>query len=134
DDKLKSLFHGHSFTANPIACSAALASLELLQATECQKNIERIVAQQGKFCEKITGLANLKNIRQRGTIIAFEVIDEADDYTSNIRDLITQKALKNGVYLRPLGNTVYIMPPYCITPEELEKVHAVLIGILEEIN
>ena len=134
DDKLKSLFHGHSFTANPIACSAALASLELLSAHECIKNIQRIVEQQSAFCKKLSGRSNIKNIRQCGTIMAFEVNDATEDYTSNIRDIFTEKALKKGVYLRPLGNTVYIMPPYCISYEELEKVHAAITAILEEIN
>ncbi len=134
DDKLKSLFHGHSFTANPIACAAALASLELLNDPSYQKNIARITEQQRSFCDRIAGRKGIGNIRQCGTIMAFEVNDETGNYTSNIRDIVTEKALKNGVYLRPLGNTVYIMPPYCIRAEELEKVYAVLENILDEIT
>jgi adenosylmethionine-8-amino-7-oxononanoate aminotransferase len=134
DDKLKSLFHGHSFTANPIACSAALASLELLTEDECQQNIQRIAAQQEAFCQQIAVKKNIRNIRRCGTIMAFEINDQTDNYTSNVREIITEKALKKGVYLRPLGNTVYIMPPYCITVGELEKVHAVLTEILSEFN
>jgi adenosylmethionine-8-amino-7-oxononanoate aminotransferase len=134
DDKLKSLFHGHSFTANPIACSAALASLELLSSDKCLFDIQRIVKQQSAFGQKLSGLQNIKNIRQLGTIMAFDVKDATENYTSDIRDRFTARALKNGVYLRPLGNTVYIMPPYCITYEELKKVHAVITDILKEIT
>lgn len=134
DDKLKSLFHGHSFTANPIACSAALASMDLILKETCMQSIERIGAEQEAFCRKISGRKNVRNIRRCGTIMAFELAGDTGNYISDVREMVTEKALKNGVYLRPLGNTVYIMPPYCITAEELEKVHAVLENILDEIN
>lgn len=133
EDKLKSFYHGHSFTANPIACSAALASLDLLLEKQCIDNISRIVHKHQAFGAQLKKQKNIKQFRQCGTIIAFEVIGGKDDYTNTIREFITEKAIKKGVYLRPLGNTVYIMPPYCITDEELEKVYAVLMEILQEL-
>jgi adenosylmethionine-8-amino-7-oxononanoate aminotransferase len=137
EDKRKTFFHGHSFTANPLACSAALASLDLLEKKECLDNIERIVQQHREFVEvlkKKKDELNVCNIRQCGTIIAFEVNDPNNNYISSIKEIFTEKALKKGVYLRPLGNTVYIMSPYCITARELQKVYAVILETLPEIN
>ena len=134
DDKLKTFFHGHSFTANPLACTAALASLDLLMEENCFDKIEWITEQNKAFAEKLTThdlRLKTKNIRTLGTILAFEIADGKDEYLNNISTTITQKALEQGVYIRPLGNTVYIMPPYCITEEELEKVYSVILNILQ---
>jgi len=134
DDKLKTFFHGHSFTANPLACTAALASMDLLMEEDCFDKIEWITEQNKAFAKKLTtnnSQLTTKNIRTLGTIIAFEIADGKDEYLNNIATTITQKALEQGVYIRPLGNTVYIMPPYCITEEELEKVYFVILNILQ---
>ena len=64
-----------------------------------------------------------------GTILAFEIMQGNDEYLNNISSIITKKSLDKGVYIRPLGNTVYIMPPYCITEIELQKVYTVIIRI-----
>jgi adenosylmethionine---8-amino-7-oxononanoate aminotransferase len=136
DDKLKTFFHGHSFTANPLACTAALASLDLLEKKECIRNIEAIIEQNRQFILTLGSQHSsfpIKNIRQAGTIIAFEIDRGKDEYLNNISTHITQKALQKGVYLRPLGNTVYIMPPYCITAEELEKIYSIIKEIIVEI-
>ena len=134
DDKLKTFFHGHSFTANPLACTAALASLDLLMLEDCFNQIEWITEQNKLFAERLTtynSRLTIKNIRTLGTIIAFEIAEGKDEYLNNIAGNITQKALDEGVYIRPLGNTVYIMPPYCITEEELEIVYDVILTILQ---
>jgi adenosylmethionine-8-amino-7-oxononanoate aminotransferase len=136
EDKRKTFFHGHSFTANPIGCSAALASLDLFEKRETIENIERIVKQNVGFVRELEGVAaalKIENIRQTGTIVAFEVKTPEGGYTSSIKEIFTEKALEKGVYLRPLGNTVYVMPPYCITSDELETVYGVIFGILKEI-
>jgi len=137
DDKLKTFFHGHSFTANPIACSAALASLDLMEQEETISNIERIVLQHEAFIQLLQQKKeelSIINIRQQGTIIAFEVNESSNNYISNIKEIFIDGSIKKGVYLRPLGNTVYMMPPYCISHAELQKVYAVIIEILEEIR
>jgi adenosylmethionine---8-amino-7-oxononanoate aminotransferase len=131
DDRSKTFFHGHSYTANPIACAAANASLDLLLTNECMQNIERITDQHKKFAARLQGFSSVKNIRQCGTIIAFEVeTNGAEGYLNNISSVIHQKALQRGVLLRPLGNTVYLMPPYCITEEELEKVNECVLKVI----
>jgi len=123
DDKLKTFFHGHSFTANPLACTAALASLDLLLKDSCLESIATISAANSRFANQLQAFKNIKGVRQLGTIVAFEIAEGRDEYLNNIGASITEKAMKAGVYLRPLGNTVYIMPPYCITNEELDKVY-----------
>jgi adenosylmethionine-8-amino-7-oxononanoate aminotransferase len=135
DNKLHTFFHGHSFTANPLACTAALASLDLLDKDSCLKKIEWICDEQAGFIESLRNNDQLypnkiHNPRQLGTISAFEISSGADEYLNNISGTITRKCMDQGVYIRPLGNTVYIMPPYCITPQELRKVFDVILSVL----
>jgi adenosylmethionine-8-amino-7-oxononanoate aminotransferase len=133
DDVLKTFFHGHSFTANPLACTAALASLDLLELPACAQQVAHIAAQNTLFIQRLHTLSStlpVKHIRQMGTIIAFEIAQGKDEYLNNIATRITQQSLQNGVYLRPLGNTVYIMPPYCIKTEQLEKIYDTIVKIL----
>ncbi len=138
EDRRKTFFHGHSFTANPLACAAALASMDLLLQSGCQLRIERIGKHHKQFMQQLGAdtrfTAHVKNLRSIGTILAFEIESGQDGYLNTIGKDVTQKALEQGVYLRPLGNTVYMMPPYCITNEELEKVYAVIVGILGTIE
>jgi adenosylmethionine-8-amino-7-oxononanoate aminotransferase len=136
DDKLKTFFHGHSFTANPLACTAALASMDLLEHHSTIATINFISEKNKIFADKIASSHNhlIKNIRSLGTILAFEIIEGKDEYLNGISSIITKKAMDQHVYIRPLGNTVYIMPPYCITEAELTAVYAVIEKILNEWN
>jgi adenosylmethionine-8-amino-7-oxononanoate aminotransferase len=127
DDSRKTFFHGHSFTANPLACAAANASLDLFEKNNLFENIQHIEQKNIAFAQQLRQLNGIKNIRVLGTILAFEIEQGEDVYLNSVSLTITQKALERNVYLRPLGNTVYIMPPYCITDEELDKVYAVLL-------
>ncbi|OQP61488.1 adenosylmethionine--8-amino-7-oxononanoate aminotransferase BioA [Niastella vici] len=134
EDRKKTFFHGHSFTANPLACTAALASLDLLLKRDCQLQIDSIAQQHKQFIQQLGADArfakNVKNLRSIGTIMAFEIESGRDGYLNNIGLEFTRKALEQGVYLRPLGNTVYIMPPYCITKEQLQQVYAAIDQVL----
>lgn len=135
DDKLKTFFHGHSYTANPLACTAALASLDLLLNQACIDSIDRIGHQHRAFAARLQGLnttARTKNHRFLGTILAFEIESGQDDYLNNLSNTFTKKALSKGVFLRPLGNTVYIMPPYCISESQLQTVYDVIVELLDE--
>jgi adenosylmethionine-8-amino-7-oxononanoate aminotransferase len=134
EDLLKTFFHGHSYTANPIACAAALASLDLLLKSECLQQIEEIHQQHLGFRQQLQqSNYPIRNLRVLGTILAFEIDKGRDEYLNNISKLVTQKAMDKSVYLRPLGNTLYLMPPYCITKEELNKVYEVIQSILSEL-
>lgn len=135
DDTYKTFFHGHSFTANPLACTAALASLDLLEKETCLQKIDWITAENKQWIKKLEASNNhIKNVRILGTLLAFEMVQGKDEYLNTISTTFTRMAMERGVYLRPLGNTVYIMPPYCITEEELKKTYAAILYVLEELQ
>lgn len=124
DDKLKTLFHGHSFTANPVTCSAALASLDLLFQPDTMAGISRIEKQHRQFAASIAGHPKLRTIRQTGTILAMEwETGDNTSYFNSLRDQLYNFFLGEGILLRPLGNIIYIMAPYCITNDELQYIY-----------
>ncbi|WP_244215982.1 adenosylmethionine--8-amino-7-oxononanoate transaminase [Pedobacter kyonggii] len=134
DDKLKTLYHGHSFTANPIACVASLASLDILLKSETLQNIKRVEAKHAVFLEEIKTHPKVKAIRQTGTIIAIEwETDNETSYLSNLRNLLYSYFLNKGIILRPLGNIIYILPPYVISDEDLDYIYAAIKSALEEV-
>jgi adenosylmethionine-8-amino-7-oxononanoate aminotransferase len=135
EDRSKTFFHGHSFTANPIACAAALASLDLLEKPSCFQNISRISNSHQDFVKKLEANAspNIKSPRTIGTVLAFEIREGPDSYLNNISSEISAKALKNGIFLRPLGNTVYIMPPYCIDADQMARLYHFLYSLSESL-
>lgn len=133
NDKLKTLFHGHSYTANPFTCAAALASLELFLDPACAQNRRRIAARHQAFGETLRQHSRVKNVRQTGTILAFEVnTGEADSYVNNLADFLHRFFREKRVMLRPLGNTLYILPPYVITDGQLTTVYDCILDMLEE--
>lgn len=120
DDRFRTLFHGHSFTANPLACAAALASMDLLLSDETQTNIRRIAERHREFSLRLADYANATNIRQRGTLLAFDLVATGQaGYFSTIRNRAYTFLLERGVLMRPLGNVLYLMPPYCTTDAQL---------------
>jgi adenosylmethionine-8-amino-7-oxononanoate aminotransferase len=127
DDRRKTLFHGHSFTANPLACTAALASLDLLLEGECMNNIRRLTDSHTTFLRTLRSFPIVRNARSLGTVLAFELNAGKDEYMNAIGPAITRDALDAGIYLRPLGNTVYVMPPYCISEKEMDQVNDFLV-------
>jgi adenosylmethionine---8-amino-7-oxononanoate aminotransferase len=127
DDRSKTFFHGHSYTANPVACSASLASLELLLKDECWQSVQMISEHHQAFAEKNKDSSFIKNIRVTGTIMAMDIVNKEDtSYFNSLRDRLYSFFLSKGVLLRPLGNTVYIMPPYCISSDDLNYVYSVI--------
>jgi adenosylmethionine-8-amino-7-oxononanoate aminotransferase len=131
-DRRKTLFHGHSFTANPLACTAALASLDLTMETDCMTRIQRISERHTTFLDTIRPFQIVRNARSLGTVLAFELNIGKDEYVNNIGPAITREALSTGIYLRPLGNTVYLMPPYCITEKEMDQVYDFLVHCIRK--
>lgn len=124
DDKMKTFFHGHSYTANPTACSAALASLDLFDQPETFENILRIEKKHDSFLNKIKAHKALIEVRQLGTIIAFEIkTKEETNYLNSLAERISNFFIEKGIILRPLGNIVYILPPYCIKDEDLDYIY-----------
>jgi adenosylmethionine---8-amino-7-oxononanoate aminotransferase len=132
DDRRLTLFHGHSFTANPLACTAALASLDLLLEPDCITNIHRLTGRHAAFLNSIRSYPIVRNARALGTVLAFELNIGKDEYVNNTGPAITRDALDAGIYLRPLGNTVYFMPPYCITEKEMDQVYEFLVHCIRK--
>ena len=130
-DKSKTFFHGHSYTANPIACTAGLASLELLEKPETQQQIEQISDWHSGFKVRLMDHSGCKNIRQTGTILAVELATGPTSYFNQVRDELYNLALEKNVILRPLGNIIYIIPPYCITKEQLEQVYELIVKMAD---
>ena len=130
DELAKGLFHGHTYTANPLACTAALAGIELLQSNEMQNNIERIIGLHKTFGEKIKSHPKVASIRQCGIIFALDLNVQMERYGS-LRDKLFNHFMANGVFLRPLGNTIYILAPFIITDMELKKVYHAIESALD---
>jgi adenosylmethionine---8-amino-7-oxononanoate aminotransferase len=123
-DPEMTFFHGHSYTANPLACAAANKSFELLTATSCQQNINRIATRQLIFKERIEGNAKIKSINNLGTILSIELrTTENTSYTNSSRRRIYDYFLKRNILLRPLGNIIYLLPPYVITDSQLDEIY-----------
>ena len=130
DDIGKGLFHGHTYSANPLACTAALVGIELLQSAEIQENIQRITNSHKVFNERIKNHPKVASTRQIGIIYALDLNIEMARY-GNLRDKLFDFFMGNGVFLRPLGNTIYIQAPYVITKTELDKIYQVIEDALE---
>lgn len=125
DDRKKMLFHSHSFTANPMACAVSLASMDLLEKPETWENIDRINTSHQTWIDTVHQHPVIKNLRVQGTIVAFELEDgQENGYMHSIRDDAYRYFIKKGILMRPLGNTLYILAPYCITNEELQRIYS----------
>lgn len=122
NDIAKGFFHCHTYSANPIACSAALAGIELLQTEEIQKSIQRIEASHQDFEKRIKDHPKVKSARHIGIIFALDLDTETERY-GVLREKLLEFFMQRGVFLRPLGNTIYIQVPYVISEEQLEKVY-----------
>ncbi|MNS36273.1 Adenosylmethionine-8-amino-7-oxononanoate aminotransferase [compost metagenome] len=132
EDINKALFHGHTFTANPTGCAAALASMELLQTNEMQANISRVNQKHLEFLERIKNHPKVSTSRVLGVIFALEIKTESSaSYYGALRNKLYDFFIENGIILRPVGNIVYILPPYIITDEQLQKVYQVVENALE---
>ena len=162
EDRKKTLFHSHSFTANPLACTAGLASLDLLLTEETESKILNINRLHNEFLNKLLGNVvggevvcgdtdngvvgedtnhgangkhpKITDIRIKGTILVIELhTPEGTSYFSNIRDVAYQFFIEKGILIRPLGNVIYLLPPYCISEEDLKYIYECIEAFLEKI-
>ncbi len=135
EEKTKAFFHGHSYTGNPLSCAAACASLDILEKQESIDDVKRIVQKHRDFLKVLRVRDEVANVRQMGTILAFDIITSGkDSYFNKNRDAFYSFFLSKGVLLRPLGNTIYLVPPYCITNSELDKVYNTIKSLLNQIK
>ena len=132
DNAKHTFLHGHSYTGNPLACAAANASLDLFETENTFEKIERICQLQKTFIESIQLHQQVKNARCFGTIAAIELqTDGESNYFNSKGKEAYQFLLKKGIILRPLGNVITIIPPYCISEEDLKIVYQ---GVIEYLN
>ncbi len=133
DETTKALLHGHSFTANPIACAVACANLDLFERKETWETIESIGNWNAEFAFELGELGCVENIRQQGTILAFEIkTGEGNTYFSDIKMQAYNHFLKDGILLRPLGNVIFVNPPYCIAKDEYQKIETSILDFLTQ--
>lgn len=124
DDQIgKGFFHAHTYSANPLACAAAIAGIELLTSAEMQANIRRIEASHHAFAKALKAHPKAKNVRITGVILAFELDTTMERY-GKTRNALFNFFMDRGVCLRPLGNTIYVQPPYIITEQQLNAMYA----------
>lgn len=131
EDLAKGFFHGHTYTANPLACTAATAALELLSTQEIQDSISRIEGLHREFDMEIKNNHKVQARRQKGVIYAIDLIKSIDRY-GVMRDKLYKHFMKKGIFLRPLGNTIYILPPYVITNDQLHQIYDSILSALDE--
>ncbi len=130
DDPVKTLYHGHSYTANPIGCAAGLASWQLM--FENEPKFKAMEAQHWRHIAELKAHPKLEKFRVCGTIAAMDIITpDQPGYLNQIGLEIRQRSIERGVLLRPLGNVLYLMPPYCITESELALVYQTIQQVLD---
>ncbi|NOT29925.1 MAG: aminotransferase class III-fold pyridoxal phosphate-dependent enzyme, partial [Planctomycetes bacterium] len=128
--------HGHTFTANPIACAAALASLELCRVNAVPARLEHIGAEIEGGLVELRGDARVLDLRRTGGIVALELAVPAGEragYASTLAPELRRRALEHGVFLRPLGNVLYALPPACLTDEECALVAAAMRALVRSL-
>ncbi len=129
EDMRLAFLHGHSYTANPIACAAAVASWGLLEDASCQQRIAKIseitAERTTSLCDSGLGM----NARCFGTIGAVELKGGPDYFSAARRDIV-DKATELGVLLRPLGKVIYAVPPFCVTDDEVNRIYDVMAELL----
>ena len=122
-DYQKTFFHGHSYTANPLACAAAVESMKILNKTSCKEQIAMISEKHLGFIESFDPPDTVAEVRSVGTILRIELKVDDPGYVSLIKERIYDYFLARNILLRPLGNVIYLLPPYVIKPQELDRIY-----------
>jgi adenosylmethionine-8-amino-7-oxononanoate aminotransferase len=124
EDRSRMFFHSSSYTANPIACAAAVANLAIWRDEPVLERVADLARRQAELSAPLAG--KVSNLRQIGTIVAMELEQTAGSYMSTLGPRVMTFFRDRDVLLRPLGNSVYVMPPYCISDDDLARVYAVI--------
>ncbi|MCZ4342694.1 adenosylmethionine--8-amino-7-oxononanoate transaminase [Sphingomonadaceae bacterium G21617-S1] len=133
DDRARMFFHSSSYTANPIACAAANANLAIWREEPVLARITDLARRQVERLERIDDPL-IVGKRQLGTITAMEFVDPYGDYLSAMAPMLGRFFRDRGLLLRPMGNTVYVMPPYCITDDQLDAIYAAIVAAAGEMR
>jgi adenosylmethionine-8-amino-7-oxononanoate aminotransferase len=125
-DRSRTFFHSSSYTANPVACAAARANLELWSDPAVRARVASIAAMQEKALAPFRADERFKNVRRTGTITALELEARDGGYLAGIGPKLLSFFGSRNLLLRPLGNTIYVMPPYCVTQDDLDEIYAAI--------
>jgi len=134
DSKAQMFFHGHSFTGNPISCAAPVANIRLFKKNFTKEKLAEIESAQKLSLQKIEKKFPIQDVRVCGTVGAFDLATDEPGYLSEISGRLMTRALKQGLFIRPLGQTVYLMPPYCSTRAEVEDCWSIVARSLTDLN
>jgi len=133
EDRRHTFYHGHSYTGNALACSAAKASLRIFEDEPVFDRIATIARIHAERLGQMREMHQVGDTRQIGTVAALELVAEDAGYLSSLRPKLYSFFLERGVLLRPLGNVVYVLPPYVIEPDELHRVYDVIVEAIETV-
>jgi adenosylmethionine-8-amino-7-oxononanoate aminotransferase len=125
-DRSKTFFHSSSFTANPIACAAAAANIAIWQDEPVQQRISALAARQSRMVERLGTLPGVTNPRTCGTIAAIDAITPDGGYLSTLAPRLLAHFREANILLRPLGNTIYVMPPYCLDEDDHARIETAI--------
>ena len=133
-DRRKTFFHSTSFTGNPLACAAALASLEIWDEEPVMERIGSLSQSQAAAAKIFEQRDDVSAVRHYGTILALDVVDNVQGYLSDLGPRLYRFFLDHDVLLRPIGNTVYVLPPYCVTRDDLDRIYDTIHDALDAVR
>ena len=131
-DFQRALAHGHSYTANPVACAAALASLGLYDSTDAASQVARIQQRMAFHLERLANHPRVEKTRLLGGVAAFDLVHGEPGYAAEAGRSLALGLQQRGVLLRPLGNVVYLIPPYCISDTQIDRAFKMILHCLDE--
>jgi adenosylmethionine-8-amino-7-oxononanoate aminotransferase len=134
EDRAKTFFHGHSYTANPLACAVASASLDLFEKEESLKKVAFINQKLNERLPKLLELDHIGDVRIIGGVGAVEIVTEKGGYLADVGQKLYQEFLRRNILLRPLGNVLYFMPPYVISESEVDWVLNEIEDVVANLN
>lgn len=126
EDRGRMFFHSSSYTGNPVACAAALANIEIWESEPVLDRVAAIAAKHAEQLPAFQGRDEIADVRQCGSIAALELRAQEAGYLSGLAPRLYRFFLSRGVLLRPIGNVVYVLPPYCISGDELDGIYDVI--------
>ncbi|WP_419212897.1 adenosylmethionine--8-amino-7-oxononanoate transaminase [Maribacter sp. X9] len=132
DDVEKGFFHSHTFSAHPMGCAAAIAGIDLLNSPEILERRRYIEQAHKNFAVLMENHEKITEVRSLGVILAIDLNIKTERY-GNLRDILYKFFIERGVLLRPLGNTIYVLPPFVITNNQLHKIYDTISEVLETI-
>lgn len=133
-DRSRTFYHSSSYTANPIACAAGLANLQIWRDEPVLQRVQALQAMQSRELARFNDDPRFENIRQCGTITALDIKTQSSGYLSDVALRLKAFFRAHDVLLRPLGNVLYLMPPYCVTEQELQRSYQLIdkaVGLLQ---